>query len=67
MLWLHLVRHSGEREPSCRGTWSRQADCGLEFHRLSHLSTQHLAVWLVLLVGPVIAGSHIVALLWDRS
>src|SRR5438552_1829752 len=31
-----LVRHSGEREPSCRRTWSRQADGGLELQRLSH-------------------------------
>jgi len=43
MLWLDLVRHSGEREPSCRRTWSRQADGGLELQRLSHLSTQRQA------------------------
>jgi hypothetical protein len=40
MLWLHLVRRFDERESSYLRTWSRQADGGLEFHRLSHLSTR---------------------------
>ena len=37
MLWLDLVRHSGEREPPCQRTRSTQASGGLEFHRLAHL------------------------------